>query len=110
MINFIQEECSSFGNIIFIYSENAADKKSEVGMIIFMNSCYPIWAPCSADVNFAAFAVILWCRCHRLTPQEEVNWGSVRISWGHGMRPFLAFHLTICYTCSMAYTEMQKHE
>jgi hypothetical protein len=26
------------------------------------------------------------------------------------MRPFLAFHLTICYTCSMAYTEMQKHE
>jgi hypothetical protein len=65
MIHVIQEECSPFGNIIFIYTENSAGRKSEVGVMIRMNHCYPVWAPFSADVNFAIVAVILWCKCYR---------------------------------------------
>jgi hypothetical protein len=66
MIHVNQEECSPFGNMIFIYTENSADKKSEVGMMILMNSCYPVWVPFSADISFAVLAVILWCKCYRI--------------------------------------------
>jgi hypothetical protein len=55
--------------------------------------------------NFNSFSIhsLLY-----ITPQEEVNRGSVRISWGHGMGPSLPIHLTACHTYSMAYTEMQN--
>lgn len=43
-----------------------------------------------------------------ITPKEEVNRGSVRILWGHGMRPSLPIHLTACHTYSIAYTEVQN--
>lgn len=120
MTHVIQEECSPFENIIFNYTEDSADKKSEVGMMILMDPCYPVWDPFRADVNF------LYCCCdsmvrmlqifnsfsiHNLpyiTPQEEVSRGSVRISWGHRMRQSLPIHLTACHTYSIAYTEMQN--
>jgi hypothetical protein len=65
MINVIQEEYSPFGNIIFIYPENSADRKSEDDAMISMNHCYPVWTPFSADVNFPIVLVILWCKCYR---------------------------------------------
>lgn len=44
-----------------------------------------------------------------VTPQEEVNRVSVRISWGHGMRPSFPIDLTACHTYSVAHIEMQNN-